>query len=69
MCDFRCFFGGCLNKIAAYLLSDKRLVALLFVCIESKSLLCFLRGRDILLQKVMYMSVIIQFGNELPSSR
>ena len=25
-CDFRCFFGGYLNKIAAYLLSDKRLV-------------------------------------------
>ena len=26
MCDFRCFFGGYLNKIAAHLQVDKRLV-------------------------------------------
>lgn len=26
MCDFLCSFSGYLNKIAAYLLSDKRLV-------------------------------------------
>lgn len=57
------------NEIAAYQKCDKRLVVLLLVSVEAKSLLCLLRGRDILLQKVMDMPVIIQFGNELPSSR
>ena len=43
MALFGVFLVVTFNKIAAYLLSDKRLVALLFVCIEAKTLLCFLR--------------------------
>ena len=34
MCDFCCFFCGYLNKIAAYMLSDKRLVV--YQCQESQ---------------------------------
>ena len=34
MCDFICFLGGYLNKIAAYLLSDKRLVV--YQCQENQ---------------------------------
>ena len=62
------FFVVSFCKIAAYLQVDKRLIVLLFVCVEANSLLCFLRRRYHLSDNEVDALVVLSNRDKFPTS-